>query len=282
MNLKIDTVKFVAPALIGGALMVAFSSPSLENEGAFNYKPNPGAMARSPYGRTVGMALQGPVNRFWDRGVGSVEGKAEMLDGSRPDEKLFNFLTELREEKSDGRAPKELRDVYQDYAMARIEKKLEMAWNMDPRNFGNYAIYQMFLWEGFNRKQFEPKLSVRDLSLATLEASLADRESPVSLLTAAQASYDLIFEARTSKTQDEDESIQDINTYSKVLPQIISDYDDMVVAMKSDGRWDQFSEVKRAEFAGRRTYLEKLNNETEMVVEKLTKKNDSNKGGSQS
>ena len=281
MNMK-TILKSVVPAFGVGAIMVAFSSRSLEQEGAFAFEPNPGALAKSPYGRTVGMALQGPVNRFWDRGIGATEQRAELLEGSRPDQKLFNWVTNLREDKTEGRAPDELAETYKDHTFSLIEKKLELAWRMDPRNFGNYAIYQMFLWEGFNSEVFESQFEVRELSLATLNASLADEGSPVSLLTAAQAAYDLVFEARTSKTQDQQESYNDITTYSELLPQIVADYDSLVSGMKSDGRWADFSEVKKGEFGARRDYLGVLLDETRIVVEKLTQTEEKLKEGSQS
>ena len=270
MNLKADTMKFVAPVFVAGVVIVALSSPSLEKEGAFEFEPNPGALAKSPFGRTVGMALQGPITRFWDRGVGSIEAKPELTDGSRPDEKLFDWVTKMREAKVDGKPPEEMKAFYKEYAMARIEKKLAVAWKMDPRNFANYAIYQMFLWEGFASEMVEPEMKVRELSLKTLETSLSDEESPLSLLTAAQAAYDLVFAARTSKVQEQREATQDIYTYSKMIPEILEDYDGMVAMMKTDGRWEQFSEAKRSEFTSRKVYLEHLKEETKTVLKTLT------------
>ena len=271
MNHKLDTFRFAAPAFVVGGLMVAFSFQNLDEKGELSYEPNPGALAKSPFGRTIGMALQGPINRFWDRGIGEVEQQEEELaDATRADEKLFNWVTELREAKTQGETPKELKDDYQHYAMARIEKKLELAWKMDPRNFANYAIYQMFLFEGFNDKVLESEMGVRELSLATLKESLADKESPVSLLTAGQAAYDLVFEARTAKSQPTEETFQDIETYSETLEKIISDYNSLVAAMQEDGRWELYSEAKKEEFTTRKAYLDHLNAETRQVVAQLT------------
>ena len=270
MNLKTDTLKFVAPAFVAGVVLVALSAPSLKKEEAFAFEPNPGALAKSPFGRTVGMALQGPITRFWDRGISSVESAPELTEGSRPDEKLFDWVTKMREGKTNGKAPDGLKDIYQDYAMARVEKKLAVAWKMDPRNFSNYAIYQMFLYEGFASESVGPEMKVRDLSLKTLETSLTDGESPMSLLTAGQAAYDLVFAARTSEEQRPLEAARDISTYGKMIPEILEDYDGVVAKMKTDGRWDQFSEVKKEEFAARKLYLEDLNEETKTVLRTFT------------
>lgn len=283
MILKSHTFKVAVPVFIAGAAMMAFSSRSLEEKGAFVYEPNPGALAKSPFGRTVGMALQGPINRFWGRGISPTESRTELLDGNRPDEKLFNLVTRLREDKLDAVPPKELRETYKDYSFERIERKLELAWKMDPRNYGNYAIYQMFLWEGFNHKIFEPQYEVQELSLATLETCLQDEGNPVSLLTAGQAAYDLVFDARTSDKQTQEEAIQNIGIYSQVLPSILDDFDSLVAEMKENGRWNNFSEVKKAEFQDRRNYLETLNRETQGVVERLTSVSPNLvKGGTQS
>ena len=257
---------------------MAFSFPSLEKGGHLEFEPNPLAMQKSPFGRTVGLALQGPITRFWDRGVGSIEATAELTEGDRPDQKLFDWITMMREDKTRGKAPKELKEQYKDYAMARIEKKLAAAWKMDPRNFGNYAIYQMFVWEGFASKMIESDIKIRDLSLQTLDASLSDKESPLSLLTAAQASYDLVFAARTSKVQDPKEATADIYTYSKKLADILEDYDGMVANMKVDGRWQEFSEAKKIEFHDRKRYLEHLNSETRDVLKSLSQSPDNVEG----
>ena len=279
MNTKSNIFRFAAPLCVGGLALTLLSAPSLEKDGHFEYDPNPGAMAKSPFGRTVGMALQGPITRFWDHGVGSNSASAELIEANRPDEKLFNFVSELRDGKTAQGASEKLDEEYKDYAMARVEKKLSLAWKMDPRNFANYAIYQMFLWEGFNYDVISSDLDVRTLSLQTLETSLEDKESPVSLLTAGQAAYDLVFAARTSKEQNSEEAFDDINTYSRLLPQIIKDYDVIVSAMQEDGRWDRISEVKKSEFNERKAYLERLNQETREVVERLSKSQVSNEGG---
>ncbi|WP_411847199.1 hypothetical protein AAFN60_07240 [Roseibacillus persicicus] len=279
MNIKSNTFGFAAPVFVLGAVLVAASSARLEQGGHFEYQPNPGALAKSPFGRTVGMALQGPITRFWDRGVGKIEKKAELQAANRPDEQLFNWVTELREAKTEVGVPVDLSDQYSEYAMARIEKKLSLAWKMDPRNFANYAIYQMFLWEGFNDEVINSELKVRELSLKTLETSLADKESPVSLLTAGQAAYDLVFAARTSKDQDPAEALADIRTYSRMLPEIISGYDEVVEVMKADGRWDKFSDIKKLEFSERKAYLDHLNNETRNVAEQLTQSSIRNEEG---
>ena len=270
MNTKIDTIKFVAPVFLVGAVLVAATLPSLKKGDQLQYQPNPLALEKSPYGRTVGMALQGPITRFWDRGVGSIEKRQEVVESKRPDEKLFKLVTDLREAKTELGTPDDLGDDYSNYAMARIEKKLSLAWKMDPRNFSNYAIYQMFLWERFNENVIDEDMGVRELSMKTLETSLSDQGSPLSLLTAGQAAYDIIFAARTSKTQEPQQAHADIKTYSKLLPEILDNYEKVVSEMQVDGRWASYSEAKKMEFGQRKTYLETLNKETKTVVESLT------------
>lgn len=270
MNLKLDSIKVVVPVFVAGVVMMALTSPILEENGHFDYQPNPGALAQSPFGRTVGLALQGPVTRFWDRGVGSIEKEQKLSTGGRVDQRLFNHVSSLRNAKTNGQTPAELGDQYQDFAMAKIEKKLSLAWKMDPRNFSNYAIYQMFLWEGFNNGLIESEMKVRELSLRTLEVSLDDEQSPMSLLTAGQAAYDLVFAARTDDDQDYEEATRDVDTYSKMIPEILNEYDEMVAEMQRNGRWDLYSEVKKSEFEQRKRYLEHLNSQARRMVEQLT------------
>lgn len=268
MNTTLGKFRVAAPMFALGVLCTAGALPSLEDGDRLHYQPNPGALARSPFGRTVGMALQGPITKFWDRGVGSVIDDQEKIAGSRPDQKLFNWVNEMRDAKADAPESSKMYHEHKSHIMARIEKKLALAWEMDPRNFANYAIYQMFLWEDFASDVLESEHTVRDLSLATLEESLKDEDSPVSLLTAGQATYDLVFAARTSTEQDPSEASQDIAKYSVLLPDLIDRYESLVATMKEDGRWQQFSEVKRLEFGWRRDYLQKLKADTDRYLEK--------------
>lgn len=266
MNTKLGKFRIAAPLLLLGVFCTAGTQSALEKSGRMHYQPNPGALARSPFGRTVGMALQGPITKFWDRGVGSVIDDQEDVEGSRPDQKLFNWVNDMRDAKTDVAEESKLYHEHRSHIMARIEKKLALAWDMDPRNYANYAIYQMFLWENFSSDVIESEHSVRDLSLATLEASLADEDSPISLLTAGQATYDLVFAARTSTDQNPSQASQDIKTYSELLPDLIGRYEGLVAEMKADGRWDKFSEVKRLEFGWRKNYLEKLKEDTDLYI----------------
>lgn len=282
MNIHLGKIQLTALTFVAGVLCVAGSYPSLSIGGKLSFEPNPGALAGSPFGRTVGTALQGPITRFWDRGVGSIETKQEAVEGSRPDQKLFNWVVDMRESKTDSSEQGKLYQEHKTHIMARIEKKLALAWQMDPRNFANYTIYQMFLWEDFSGKELEATLTPRELSQETLEVSLADVDSPVSLLTAGQASYDLVFTARTSKEQSAEEASADIRKYSQLLPELITKFDSLVDQMRADGRWDRFSEVKKSEFEARKQYLSHLSEETRAYLDKYGNSSWIAEGGAES
>jgi hypothetical protein len=150
---------------------------------------------------------------------------------------------------------------------------------MDPRNFANYAIYQMFVWEGFSKGLVESKYQPRELSLRTLEICKADEKSPMSVLTAGQAAYDIVFTARLSKEQPIEERLADIEKYGRMLPEFINEFDELVAEMKADGSWDKLSAVKQEEFFAREAYLQKLNRETRDVFEKFNLAGNMNEGG---
>ena len=240
--------------LVLGLVLVMVSGSSLSQRGLFEFEPNPGALAGSPFGRTIGIGMQGPVMRVWDRGLGGIEGRADRSKGGLLG-KLFNHITVLGEAKSAVGDDLERDEDYKRFALAKIENRLERAWKMDPRNFANYALYQMFLFEDFSDGIVEKKMSMREMSLATLDACEVDRGSPVTTLTAAQASYDLVFDAWTSPDLTLGEKQVRIGQYTEKLENLLADYNASVSEWKRNGRWDELSEPRKEDF---QLYTERL------------------------
>lgn len=269
----------VASLLIVGVTTAAISQSGIAAKGALSYEPNPAALQRSPYGRTIGMALQGPVNRFWDRGIGSMEASLKLEEASRPDQKLFNHIAVMQQGKADTKGLYSRSKKYQQHMMGKIEEKLSLAWRFDPRNFGNYAIYQTFLWEDFSGDAFVAEMTARELSLKTLDFSLQDKRSPTSLLTAGQASYDIVFDSRLDQSLPAEKRAADIKKYGQFLKEVIDRYEALVAEMKSDGSWDAFSPAKMEEFHQRKVYLDHLSRETKRVSQELAALPPATQGG---
>lgn len=269
----------VAALLLVGVTTAAISQSGIASKGALSYEPNPAALQRSPYGRTIGMALQGPVTRFWDRGIGSMEETLKLEEASRPDQRLFNHIAEMQQGKADTKGLYNRSKKYQQHMMGKVEQKLSLAWKFDPRNFGNYAIYQTFLWEDFSGDTFAAAMTSRELSLKTLELALKDERSPTSLLTAGQASYDIVFDARLDEEMSQEDRAANIEQYGQSLKDVIERYEGLVAEMKADGTWNKFSPVKIDEFQQRKVYLDNLNRETKKVAHELASNQSQPAGG---
>ena len=251
----IDSKLYLSLAtLVLGLVVVAVSRPSLSQQGLFEFEPNPGALAGSPFGRTIGIGMQGPVLRVWDRGLGGMEGRADRAEGGLIGG-LFNHVTALGERKAAIGDTLERSKDYERFALAKVEHRLERAWKMDPRNFANYALYQMFLFEDFSGGMVEKKMSMREMSLATLDACEVDQGSPVTTLTAAQASYDLVFDAWTSPEMTLDEKQVQIRQYTEKLENLLTEYKALVAEWKENGRWDDLSTPRKEDF---QLYIERL------------------------
>lgn len=269
----------IASLFLVGVTVAAISQAKVASQGALSYEPNPAALQRSPYGRTIGMALQGPVNRFWDRGIGGVEESFELEEVSSPHQKLFNHIAKMQQGKAETQGLFSRSKKYQKHAMGKVEEKLSLAWRFDPRNFGNYAIYQTFLWEDFSGEAYTAEMTARELSMKTLALSLQDERSPTSLLTAAQASYDIVFDARLDKKMSPEQRAQYIAEYGESLQNVIRRYELLVAEMKADGSWQEFSPVKIEEFEQRKIYLDHLSRETEKVTQELASNQSYKTGG---
>ncbi|MEM9079761.1 MAG: hypothetical protein AAGC74_03610 [Verrucomicrobiota bacterium] len=260
--------------LVSGVALAGLGFQAVQSGPGLDFEPNIGSLKGSPYGRTVGLALQGPVVRFLDKGICRVEATESEDSKGR----LYKFLTELKQGKDDVGSRMGMSRGHEDFVYKEIERKLELAWEMDPRNYSNYAIYQMFLYESFANKGRVGAEASRALSLATLQACLADEGSPLSLLTGAQAAFDLVLTG-SAHTEAFEGGAGEVEEYSKLLPQFLESYERLVVQMQEDGRWNELSEIRQTEFEQRRLFLERLSLETENFLRGMNQRTAFNNEG---
>ncbi|MDP0490559.1 MAG: hypothetical protein Q7Q71_05875 [Verrucomicrobiota bacterium JB023] len=259
-----------------GALLCSFGHHSISDTGLLEKKPNVACLKGSPYGRTLGLALQGPIVKFWDRGVGAVE---ESALASADEKRSFgDWLAALNEKRSKAADHRPVSPVQERHAMAKIEKRLALAWQMDPRNYSNYAIYQMFLFESFNEFGVTGARACRELSQATIQSCLSDQENPYSMLTGAQAAYDLVVTGAIFQEAFEG-GASELLSYGHYVPRFLSEYEQVVSDMKANGSWANISSYRQEEMEARAAYLYKLNDDAQNLLRRVTQTSTLEKGG---
>ncbi len=162
---------------LGAAVTVAWGwqAVRLREAGGLDREPNVLSLGSSPYGKTLAMAIQGPVDNYWhqssDRVVGAsgetgghehVHGAGGHVHGegcgpacggppSEPAvtlvQKAKSHVAHLSEVVASPNSTKPLTPAHKKYIHRQIEKKLELAYWLDPGNYANFQSLMLFLSE---------------------------------------------------------------------------------------------------------------------------------------
>ncbi len=207
--------------IISSALIVVSSifylhyGKSLEEKKLMALDPNPMSLYGSPYGRTLGAAVQGPIDLFWHQGrphdheeeEGHVchseecdhdhhghdhHGHDHHVEKKKEPWTFKGYLKAMGAAKNHRTNPYSNQESHVAYLRAQVETRLKTAWKLDPTNFANYSCYHLFLTE------LEVAKSKRDyfaaIQMAKETISFCDRypEDPRAMLTAAAAAQGMI------------------------------------------------------------------------------------------
>ncbi|MFC5049928.1 hypothetical protein ACFPK9_04815 [Rubritalea spongiae] len=223
---------------------------------------NPLELKESPYGEIIGAALQEPVHLLAHGGTGhdhhhgeGHEGcagcsgcavtshehdHAEMVEveGGSPwlaqrKSALASLGSMIRRNHNPSGRSRGVRE----YEQKRIQELVELAYEMDPTNHGNYAMYVTF--EG-NRGGFEKILEVSQKSLAMTEGRLND---PNDALTSAGAAEMILIYRNIKATRDEVEN-SELETDYVFFVEKTKEYAEAFDKALAEGRLQQFSQEK--------------------------------------
>jgi len=131
----------------------------------------------------------------------------------------------------------------------------------------------MLLYESFDRRRMADPEKALNISEKTIQAAWNDSTNPSSLLTAGQAAFDLGLTAVTYKEELKSQSAE-IAELSKALPMVLREYESLVREMRSNGRWDELTELKKSELNKRYQWLANLEKKQAPLLRRLTVSND--------
>lgn len=142
----------------------AWQAVALREAGHFDMVPNFAAIGRSPYGKTLAMAIQGPVDAYWHKGREAQHNheaereshgescehchhhELEQASGSFIAE-AKSFVEKMEEAIDNPNTPYGQSVAHERYLHRQIEKKLEVAYWLDPGNYANFNALMLFLSE---------------------------------------------------------------------------------------------------------------------------------------
>ncbi|GAA5497187.1 hypothetical protein Rhal01_03377 [Rubritalea halochordaticola] len=202
-----------------GVLMILHSQDAARGE-AKSRAFNPLELKGSPYGEVIGMALQDPVHLIWHGGRGhddaAAQTKLENNEGDicevcgivhddtveDIDESYLEGLPQRIQWKGElllmskytrfNHSPVPRRGLVKQYEQNEVRKLLQLAYEMDPTNYGNYnALNFYYFQEAGEGETVSDK--VESLALETIRAcEEGKRVDPMDALTSASAAENIL------------------------------------------------------------------------------------------
>ncbi|MEI6654044.1 MAG: hypothetical protein WCP45_04695 [Verrucomicrobiota bacterium] len=207
----------ISTALIGaGGLAWAFAGRPLVTNPELNTPVNPLGIKCSPYGEVFAMAMQGPIDTYFDVGIsGSAYQQEADKDGGEHEheheqalaatapadtkpgpatlkQRLGNLLGYLDKASVDRTNPRPASEALKRYLRRQAEDKLRFAYQLDPAHYGNYNSLHFFLTEPAVGTRPELTPTAAKLAKDTIQYCLRQDHDPRPALTAAAAATNIL------------------------------------------------------------------------------------------
>lgn len=273
-----------------GAVFTAawgWQATCLQDAGKLAHEPNFLALGSSPYGKTLAMAIQGPVENEWHQGgerggspagdagehghdhgaEGHVhgEGCGPACGGGLPAEtpvgpiqKAKSHIDHLAEAVVKPNTTKPLTPAHKKYIHRRIEKKLEMAYWLDPGNYANFLSLMLFLSESdfASRKVDADKVFYyADNTLHHVEKNENVNPEPwLTAASAANAKLEWYFRLRNERPAVRSEFEKSLQDFERCLNR----YEFLRARQKNSREWQTIPTNRREVIDERAQFLYKI------------------------
>lgn len=271
--------------LIGsGGLAWTLAGRPLLKTGDWEAPLNPLGINGGPYGEVFAMAMQGPIDTYFDLGMsggGSPENQphadCEKCDHHQAEvvktssfslEKRFEkFLTSLGEAAETRTNPNAASDSLKRYLRRQAEDKLRFAYQLDPAHYGNYNSLHFFLTEP--QVGTRPQLTSTAAKLAedTIQYCRLQTHDPRPALTAAAAATNvlqLMFEDQNNQAPKF--TPNQMRQYLNVLDDSLARYDHIAKEWDQAKSWDLLSPQRITECEERFKFIGKMRNVYEKII----------------
>jgi hypothetical protein len=251
-------------------------SPALAASGP---APNPLAVCGSPYGALMARLIKGALDSYWHggpQGQPSHEGEAPPALASRlrirssmplpalAGEKLglegwANSLSSLEFRRTRRTSPAELSQAHKRYLNAAANRRLRLAFKLDP---GDPALYEILHYslEATAKDPASIRQAARALAMQTVDQALSFQGSPAAALTGAGAMLNLMNQAAAPP----DVLEADWGLHLRCLDR----YHSLLRLGKQEGWWDNMPDSRRSEIESYARLVERLSGEAGQFIQR--------------
>jgi hypothetical protein len=271
----------ITACLIGtGVAAWAFAGRPLVTNKDLAVPLNPLGLNRSPYGEVIAMAMQGPVENYFNVAMGfqgRYQAKQEVQPAVAPPKlsplaQLNRMVSDLDKVIALRTNPKPPSDAQKLYLRRQSEDKLRFAYNLDPSHFANYTALHFFLTEGITTRK-ESTAQITKLADDTIDYCLKQNDDPKAALTAAAAATNILhmlfLDQRNAAPQF---ALADMHKCVAKIDLCIANYNTISTRWDKTNQWETLSPDRVAECQERIQFLEKLRYAGEQGIISLEKK----------
>jgi len=273
--------------LIGtGALVWIVTGRPLTANADLDVPLNPLGINRSPYGEVIAMAMQGPVDTFFDAGMagGADPGTSQAAPEAAPEApakttnqaeaavpswnaRLGALVSSLEEASVARTNPKGASATLKRYLRRQAEDKLRFAYQLDPAHYGNYNALHFFLTEPAIGTRPELTPSAAKLAEDTIQYCLRQDQDPRPALTAAAAATNilhLMFDDRHNATPKF--TTAQMRQCLALLDHCLARYTSIATDWTESKQWDLLSPQRIAECQERAHFIGKIRDAAEKTI----------------
>jgi len=280
----------LSTSLIGaGALAWAFTGRPLIANSDLDVPFNPLGINRSPYGEVIAMAMQGPIDIFFDAGMSggasspksekraAPEVKAEIKSQMPPNHatlslsaRLGTLLSSLDEASETRTNPKAASEGLKRYLRRQAEDKLRFAYQLDPAHYGNYNALHFFLTEPAIGTRPELTPSAAKLAEDTIQYCLRQDQDPRPALTAAAAATNILHLMFSDQLNESPKyTVAQMRQCLLVLDHCLDRYASVAEGWTQSRQWELLSPLRIAECQERRQFIGKVRDAAELTIRRL-------------
>jgi hypothetical protein len=264
-----------------GAITWAFASRPLMTNSELKAPLNPLGINGSPYGQVFAMAMQGPIDTYFDtptNGIDHDQNPSHMLPEKNSQifsqsfgDRLAQLLTTLDKASEERTNPKPSSNAQKLYLRRQVEDKLRFAYQLDPSHYGNYNSLHFFLTEPELGTRPQLTESVAKLAEDTIQYCLNQKDDPRPQLTAAGACTNIL-QLMISDYRNNPKSnytTAQMRKYLNLMDYSLSRYVTISREWDQNKDWDNLSPQRIQECLERFQFIQKIRATQEQTIHHL-------------
>lgn len=280
----------VSTGLIGaGAVAWLMAERPLRANPEFDAPVNPLGINRSPYGEVIAMAMQGPIDTYFDTGIsGGIEASADaekpqpsrqsaaapVTAGFSLNAWFERFVTSVGKVAVERTNPKAASEALKRHLRRQAEDKLRFAYQLDPSHYGNYNSLHFFLTEPAIGTHPELTPTAAKLAADTIDYCLKQEHDPRPALTAAAAATNILHLMFIDAQSDRPKySTAQMRRCLGLLDQCLTRYQMIAREWDQSNQWQLLSPQRLEECAERLRFIGKIRDAAEQTIIRFEEEN---------